>query len=55
MMDAAYFRDKAERCRNIANIAMGSVVRAQLLAFADELDEKARELEAQCGGPAKQP
>ena len=45
MLDAAYFRDKAQHCRNMAKIAINPDVRVQLLQFADEFDQKADGIE----------
>ena len=45
MVDAAYFRDKAQHCRNMAKIAINPDVRVQLLRFADEFGQKADEIE----------
>jgi hypothetical protein len=52
MPDAAYFRQQAEHCRNMAKIAIKPDLRMQLLMFAYEFDEKARELDALSESPA---
>jgi hypothetical protein len=55
MPDAAYFRQQAEHCRKMAKIAINPDLPMQLLRFADDFNEKARELDALSESPDKQP
>lgn len=44
MKDARYFRDKAQQCRNLADIAGNPELTSALDELAREFDEKAVEL-----------
>ena len=49
-MDASYLREKAQHCRNMANIASSPDLRAQLLKFAEEFEGKAAKLDLEMSG-----
>jgi hypothetical protein len=44
-MDAAVFRERAERCRALLRVAVRDEVRAQLRQWAEEFDAEADALE----------
>jgi hypothetical protein len=44
-MDASFFREKAQHCRSMAKIAIHPDLRAELLKFAEEFDDKAAKLD----------
>jgi hypothetical protein len=49
-MDASYFREKAQHCRKMANIAVTPDLRAELLKFAEEFDGHAAKLDLAMAG-----
>ena len=47
MPDAGYFRQKAQRCRELMSIAIAPEVREQLALWADGFEAQAKSLDAQ--------
>jgi hypothetical protein len=60
MTDPAFYREEAERCRQLAALSPGRVAAKRWRALADEYlqlalasDESARNIERSAGGPAQ--
>ena len=51
MPDAHYFRQKAQRCRDLSHIAVLAEVREQLRLWAEEFDAQAEIIEQQLEAP----
>ncbi len=51
MPDADYFREKAQRCRELSQIAVLAEVREQLRLWAEEFDAQAEVIERQLEAP----
>ena len=50
-MSAAFFAEKARRCRELAALAQDVDLRDQLLTFAREFEERAEEFATSIGKP----
>lgn len=52
MIDAAYYRDKAEQCRALADIARHALLSDELARLAQEFEQQAAAVELRLDGAA---